>query len=62
MFFLNLQKRAKWQGFSVDIRSLSTKGCLPLPRDIYMWKNIKNVYKTRIQSDMFETCNKWSKW
>ena len=28
---------------------------------IYMWKNIKNVYKIRIQRDLFETCNKWSK-
>ena len=25
-------KWEKWQGFSVDIRILSTKGCLPLPR------------------------------
>ena len=48
-------KWAKWQGFSVDIRNLSTKGCLPLPRDIYMWKNIK---KMCIKSEFKETCLK----
>ena len=31
----------------------------PCPGAIYMWKNIKNVYKIRIQRDLFETCNKW---
>ena len=31
-FFETCNKWAKWQGFSVDIRILSTKGCLPLPR------------------------------
>ena len=30
-FFETCNKWAKWQGFSVDIRILSTKGCLPLP-------------------------------
>ena len=35
---------AKWQGLSVDIRILSTKGCLPLPRAIYIWKNIKKMW------------------
>ena len=28
---------------------------------IYMWKTLKNVYKIRIQRDLFEICNKWSK-
>ena len=32
------------------------------PWAIYMWKNIKNAYKIRIQRDLFETCKKWSKW
>ena len=31
-FFETCNKWAKWQGFSVDIRILSAKGCLPLPR------------------------------
>ena len=31
-FLETCNKWAKWQGFSVDIRILSTKGCLPLPR------------------------------
>ena len=31
-FFETCNKWAKWQGFSVDIRILSTKGCLSLPR------------------------------
>ena len=31
-FFETCNKWAKWQGFSVDIWILSTKGCLPLPR------------------------------
>ena len=62
-FFETCNKRPKWQGFSVDIRILSTKGCLPLPRGyIHVEKNIKNVYKIRTQTDLFETCNKWSKW
>ena len=61
--FETCNKWAKWQGFSVDIRILSTKGCLPLPRGyIHVEKTLKNVYKIRIQKDLFETCNKWSKW
>ena len=30
-FFETCNKWAKWLGFSVDIRILSTRGCLPLP-------------------------------
>ena len=30
-FFEICNKWAKWQGFSIDVRILSTKGCLPLP-------------------------------
>ena len=33
----------------------------PCPGAIYMWNNIKNVYKIRIQRDLIETFNKWSK-
>ena len=49
--------------FSLDIRILSTKGCLPLSRSYTRGKNMKNilnVYKIGIQRDFF--CNKWSKW
>ena len=28
----------------------------------YMFKIIKNVYKIRLQRDLFEACNKWAKW
>ena len=45
--------RAKWQGFSEDIRSLSTKSCLPLPWGYTHVENIKNVYKIRIQKDVW---------
>ena len=31
----------------------------PCPGAIYMWKNIKNMYKIRVERDLFETCNKW---
>ena len=62
--FETCNKWAKWQGLSVDIKILSTKGCLPLPWGyIHVKKNpLKNVYKIRIKRDLFETCNKWSKW
>ena len=41
-FFETCNKWAKWQGLSVDIRILFTKGCLPLPRGyIHVEKNIK---------------------
>ena len=65
-FFETCNKWAKWQGLSVDIRILSTKGCLPLPwgniKKKSCGKTLKNVYKIRIQRDLFETCNKWLKW
>ena len=35
----------------------------PYPGDILQCgKTLKNVYKIRIQRDLFETCNKWTKW
>ena len=40
-FFETYNKLAKWQGFSVEIRILSTGGCLPCPGAIYIWKHIK---------------------
>ena len=52
-FFKTCNKWAKWQ---VDIRSLSTKGCLPLPRgNMHVEKKtFKNVYKIRIQRDFLK--------
>ena len=48
-FFETCNKWAKWQGFSVDIRILSTKDCLPLPQGyVHVEKTLKNVYKIRI--------------
>ena len=52
----------KWQDISVDIKTLSPGGCLPLPQAIYMYKIMKNVYKIRLKRDCFETCSKWMKW
>ena len=31
----------KWQDISVDIKTLSPRGCLPLPQAIYMYKIMK---------------------
>ena len=47
-FFETCNKWAKWQVFPVDIRILSTKGCLPLPRGYI------HVEKIRIQRDFFK--------
>ena len=33
----------------------------PCPGAIYMYKNIKNVYKIRFRRDHFEICNIWAK-
>ena len=40
-FFETCNLLEKWQGFSVDIRILSTKGCLPLPWGYIHVENIK---------------------
>ena len=49
-------KWAKWQGFSVDSRILSTTGCLAPALGLYTCgKTLKNVYKIRIQRDLIET-------
>ena len=59
VIFLKLAtKWGKWQGFSSDIRILST----PAPGLYTCGKTLKNVYKIRIQRDLFETCYKWLKW
>ena len=51
MFFETCNKWAKWHGFSVDIRILSTKGCLPLPWDYINvekhWKCVWNQNSKR---------------
>ena len=51
-FLETCNKWAKCQGFSVDIKILSTKGCLPLPRG---YIHVEKQYKIRIQRDLFET-------
>ena len=55
----------KWQDISVDIKTLSPGGCLPLPRG-YMYIHVLNHKKNCIKSDFkeifFETCSKWLKW
>ena len=56
-FFETCNKWAKWQGFSVDVRILSTKGCLPLPRG-YM--HVEKHLKMCIKSEFKEICLKLS--
>ena len=49
-FFETCNKWAKWQCFSVDIRILSTKGCLPLPRGyIHVKKHLKMCIKSEFK-------------
>ena len=59
MYKIRLQsyflETCKGQGFSIDVRILSTKGCLPLPRGyIHMLKH----YKMCIKSEFKEICLK----
>ena len=61
-FFETCNKWANWQGFSVDIRILSIKGCLPLPRG---YIHVEKHYKMCIKSEFKEIClklatNVWS--
>ena len=37
-------------------------GCMLLPRGYIHVLNHEKKYKIRLQSDFFETCNKWIKW
>ena len=61
--FETCNKWMKWQDISVDIKTLSPGGCLPLPRVyIHVLNHEKKMYKIRYQRDFFETCNKWPKW
>ena len=49
-FFETCNKWAKLQGLSVDIRILSKKGCLPLPRGyIHVEKHFKNCIKSEFK-------------
>ena len=55
-YFLKLcNKWAKWQGLSVDIRILSTKGCLPLP---WGYIHVEKHLKMCIKSELKEICLK----
>ena len=47
--FKTCNEWAKWQGLSVDIRTLSTKVVCPSPGTIYMYKSIKIYTRTRCQ-------------
>ena len=49
------------KGFLLTSKVCPQGGFCPCSGAIYMYKIIKNVYKIRIQRDLFETCNKWSK-
>ena len=53
-FFETCNRWAKWQGLSVDIRILSTKGCLPLPLGYIRGRTLKMC----IKSELKESCLK----
>ena len=62
--FETCNKWTKWQDISVDIKTPSPGGCLPLP---WGYIHVLNhffffLYKIRLWKDFFETCNKWMKW
>ena len=54
-FFETCNKWAKWQCFSVDIRSLSTKSCLPVPRGYIHMEKHEKMFK---KSEFKEICLK----
>ena len=61
--FWNLQQMGKvtrpfWWHLNFVHKGLSA----PAPGLYTCGKTLKNVYKIRIQRDLFETCNKWAKW
>ena len=48
-------KQAKWQGLSVDIKILSPRGCLPLPRGyIHVEKHEKICIKSELKEIFFK--------
>ena len=53
--FETCNKWAKWHGLSVDIRILSTKGCLPLP---WGYIHVEKHKKMCIKSEFKEICLK----
>ena len=61
-FFLNLQQIGKVTRLFCCHQDFVHKG-LSAPALVYIHveKHLKNVYKIRIERDLFETCNKWSK-
>ena len=63
LWFETSNRWPKWQEVSVDIKTLSPGGCMPLPWGyIHVSNHEKKMYKIRLQRDFFETCNKWVKW
>ena len=50
-------KWPKWQDVYVDIKILSPRGCLPLPRVYVRYKSMNTEFK----EIFFLTCNKWAK-
>ena len=54
-FFETCNKWPKWQGFSVDIRILSTKGCLPQP---WGYIHVEEYLKMCVKSEFKQICLK----
>ena len=63
ILFWNLQQMGKVTRLFCWHHDFVHKGLsASAPRLYTCEKTLKNVYKIRIQRDLFETCNKWSKW
>ena len=61
--FWNLQQMSKVTRLFYWQQDFVHKGLSALALGLYTCgKTLKNVYNIRIQRDLFETCNKWSKW
>ena len=63
VFFWNLQQMGKVTRLFCWHQDFVHKGLsAPAPELYTCGKTLKNVYKIRIQRNLFEACNKWSKW
>ena len=60
-FFETCNKWMKWQDIPVDIKILSPRGCLPLPRGYIHVLNHEKMYKIRLQRHFLKLAtNEWS--
>ena len=63
LWFETSNRWPKWQEVSVDIKTLSVRGYMPLAPGLYICiKSWNKLYKIRLQRDFFEISNKWVNW